>query len=80
MDYCSKSEILAYKDEVLSELYCANTLVDAAKTCCLVKEFNNEYYGIPQSFRSSISNERNQYISMLTIIYDKINNICKIDI
>ncbi len=75
MDYCRKSDLLAYQDEILCELYNTNTLVNATKTCCQVREFNSDYYGIPKDYVPMISNERNEYISMLTIIADKLNYI-----
>ena len=80
MESCRKSDLYAYQDEVLSELYNTNTLVNAMKTCCQAKEFSGEYYGIPKDFIQMISNERNEYISMLTIISDKINHIENINV
>lgn len=80
MDYCRKSDALAYQDEVLSELYSINTLVNATKTCCQLREFNGEYYGIPKDYVPMISNERNEYISLLSILSDKINYIGKLNL
>ena len=80
MEYCRMSDALSYQDEVLSELYNTNVLVNAAKNCCQVREFQGNYYGIPQNFVPMISNERNEYISILTMISDKLNYIGKINI
>ena len=59
-------------DQIMNELYNAKTLVDVAKTSCLARELQGEYYGIPQNYIPLISNERNEYISMFTIISDKL--------
>lgn len=80
MDYCRKSDLLSYQDNVLAEIFDVNTLVNVAKTCCLAREFNANYYGIPKDFIPMISNERNEYISMFTLISDKLSNIEKLSI
>ena len=70
-----KRDILLCQDEVLSELYNVRALANATKTYCEVKEFNGEYYGIPKDYVPMISNERNEYISLLSTLSDKINSI-----
>ena len=70
----------SYYDEVMYELFNTNTLVNVAKLCCQEKEFKGEYYGIPQNFIPMISNERNEYISLLTLISDKLNNINRLNL
>ena len=66
-------------EKILDELYNTDTLVNVTITSCLEKETNCEYYGIPEKFRAMISNERNQYISLLTLISDKIKYINKLN-
>ena len=59
-------------DEIMNELFTTQTLVDVAKASCMTREFKGEYYGIPQNYVPMISNERNEYISLFTIISDKL--------
>ena len=80
MDCCRKSEYLSYQDEVLEGLFDAKTLVNVTKKCCLTREFNGDYYGIPKDYVPMISNERNEYISLLTLISDKLYNIGQLKI
>ena len=75
-----KSDALTYQDKAFDELYSATTLVGATLTCCKEREYNRQYYGIPNDFIRMISNERNEYISLLTIIFDKLQCLNKINI
>lgn len=75
MNINRKNVILSYQDELLNELYNANTLIKAAMTCCQEREFNSEYYGIPQNYVSYISNERNEYLSLLTLAFDRMQYV-----
>lgn len=67
--------ILMYHEKLLNEIYDADVLLKATKCCCQEKEFRGEYYGIPQNFTQMISNERNEYLSLLTLILNKISHI-----
>ena len=64
-----------YNEEIFNELYNAGVLLKATKCCCQDREFRGEYYGVPQSYIINISNERNEYLSLLTLLSDKINLI-----
>ena len=75
-----KSDALSYQDKVFNELYDTNALVNATKIYCQEREFNGEYYGMPKIYTAKVSEERNQYISLLTIISDKLNNINSINL
>ena len=75
-----KSDALSYQDEVFNELYYTKTLVEATKTCCQDREFKGQYYGIPQNYIPMISDERNEYISLLTLISDKLKNMHKLNL
>ena len=66
---------MSYQDEVLNEVYNTNVLVNAIINFCKTREFNREYYGIPQDYVPMISNERNEYLSLLGIISEKLVNI-----
>ena len=71
----NKKNVLAYNEEAVNEIYNVDVLVNAIKCCCMEKEFKGEYYGIPNVFVQQISNERNEYLSLLTILSDKIKYI-----
>ncbi len=71
--------VLAYNEELFSEVYCADVLLNAAICCCKDKEFRGEYYGIPEKFIHNISNERNEYLSLMTLLSDKIKYINKLN-
>ena len=73
-----ESELSEYQSELYTELYNTKTLVNAAITCCQEREFRGEYYGIPHNFTQYISNERNEYLSLLTLAFDKIKYIDKL--
>ena len=80
MDICCKSDILSCQNEIISELYDANTLVNALKAYCQEREFKGEYYGIPKDYISEISEERNEYLSLLMILSDKLKLINKLNL
>ena len=69
------NSVLMYNEEIFNELYNAGVLLNATKCCCQDREFRGEYYGVPQNFIINISNERNEYLSLLTLLSDKINLI-----
>ena len=71
----NRNNALAYTEEVLDEVYCADVLLNATMCCCQEKEFRGEYYGIPEIYTKKISNERNEYLSLMTLLSDKIRHI-----
>ena len=72
MNQNRKSDVLSYNDKLSDEIYNINTLVNAMIICCREKEFKNEYYGIPQKFIPMLSNERNENLSLLSLISNKL--------
>ena len=80
MNYSHISEVILCNDRLSDELYSTCTLVNATRTSCQFKEFNGEYYGIPQSYVKKISDERNEYLSLLDLISDKIGKAYKINL
>ena len=75
-----KNLVTHYQNEISDELYYTITLVNAVKTCCQEKEFSNQYYCMPNNYALKVSDERNEYISMLTLISDKLANIKKLNV
>ncbi len=70
-----KAEVLSCQNEVFHELYSVLALINAIKIICQSKEFNGEYYGISQDFASKLSDERNEYLSLLSLLSDKVSKI-----
>lgn len=75
----NKSNVLSYNEQLCNEVYNADVLLNATICCCQEKEFRGEYYGIPESYTHNISNERNEYLSLLTLLSDKIRYINKLN-
>ena len=70
---------LAYNEEMCDEMYNVEVLINATKCCCQEREFRGEYYGIPERFIQKISNERNEYLSLLAILSDKVRHVIKLN-
>lgn len=70
-----KSDILSCNSKAYDELHNTAVLIHAIKTCCQTREFLGEYYGIPQDFTEMLSNERNEYISLLSMTSDKLDKL-----
>ena len=75
MSLINRNNALVYTEEVIDEVYSADVLLNATICCCQEKEFRGEYYGIPEVFVKKISNERNEYLSLMTLLSDKIRYI-----
>lgn len=73
MDDSRKMDALLCHDEVLSELYNASKLIKVTKISCQEREFSKNYYGISKECIPMLSDERNEYLSLLTVISDKIS-------
>lgn len=74
------SNLLRVHQEAFDELYVIETLVKLTKSSCLDKEFQGQYYGIPQDVSLKLSAERNQYINMLTVLSEKVSNLMDLNI
>ena len=74
------SDALSYNDEAFEELYNTKTLINALLLSCQNREFKGQYYGIPNYAAIKLSNERNEYMSFLTMISDKIDNLKRINL
>lgn len=80
MDEIRKCEILSYQNDLFDALYFANTLVNMTKTSCQDREFKGQYYGMNDDMLKRLSNERNEYIAMLTLISDKLSCILELNL
>lgn len=73
-----ETEINEFYQEAFREMYVVNTLINAVIDNCQGKEFNAQYYGIPQEFTCKISNERNDYLNILYVASDRITELIKL--
>ena len=63
-------------DEVLN---CLESILSVTKYVCQGHEFLSEYYNLQDKGRLFLSEERNQYITMLSLALDKISRLRKIN-
>ena len=70
--------ICKFYQDAFSEMYIVNTLINVAKNNCQEKEFKSEYYGIPMKYISCISDERNDYINILSVVADKLSHLIEL--
>lgn len=76
--YEYKSDILSYNDEAFDELQNTSTLINSLLLSCQDKEFRGQYYDIPEKSVYKLSEERNSYLSLLSMASDKLYNLKKI--
>ncbi len=70
----NSSEVNCINEDMINELYTLESLVKTTVENCLNKECSSEYY--PEEERKRrISEERNDYINILTIALSKIKHI-----
>lgn len=67
--------LLADIDFVFEELDSVQTIIKITKEVCFEKENNSKYYNLPISESSKLSNERNNYINLLSLALEKIDNL-----
>ena len=80
MEKCRKNTALSNIDNAIEELYSVNTYVSITKRFCQEQEFKGEYYGLNYNYLKKLSEERNSYITMLSLIAEKIADIIKINL
>ena len=69
-------KLLKMHEKSFNEMYVVNTIINMMKQSCIERENNCQYYGLKEKkIRHSISDERNDYINMLTILSDKISDL-----
>lgn len=78
MKSTGSKDIRKFYQDAFSEMYVVNTLINVAKSNCQEKEFKAEYYGIPIKYTNYISDERNDYINILSVVADRISNLIEL--
>ena len=76
----SKNSVAIYQNKLFNELYSINTLLNLTKNYCQELEFKVEYYGASKNCIKNFSNERNDYLTMFTIMRNKLNNAISINL
>lgn len=61
------------------EIYSLETVIKALKEICQLKEFSASYYGLNNSFKHTLSEERNDYINLMDIALNKLNKLKSIN-
>ena len=76
MDINQKNILIKTHEKSFHEMYVVNTIISMIKQSCVERENNGQYYGLTEKrIRTLISDERNDYINMLTLLSDKISNL-----
>ncbi len=72
--------IAKINEELFGEIYVLNSAVNMVRNSCFEKENKSIYYGLVNDGVQKISNERNDYINMLTVAADKISNVISLNL
>ncbi len=67
------NKLICSCENLYAELENINTILLMTKTFCINKEFNGIYYSLDKESTLQLSEERNNYINMLTILSEKVN-------
>lgn len=72
--YCNFDAYTCYQ-ESFNKLYMINTLINMVRKMCEEREFKGEYYNISKKSAAKLSEERNDYINVLSIVCDSIADV-----
>lgn len=71
----TQGDVLTQFDATFNELFALKSIIKLTREICLDKEINSSYYNLSAEYKKSLSEERNNYINMLSIALDKVANI-----
>ena len=74
------SKIVAFNQQTFEELYIIDSIIDVTRNTCENFEFNGQYYGITSEKSRHLSAERNNFINMLNILAEHVENIKDLNI
>lgn len=66
-------------EDSINQLFCLESIIKMTKDSCQEKEFSAKYYNLSPKDKYTLSEERNQYINMLNIALDKVNNVIELN-
>ena len=78
MDKCNK-KIYFCCENLYDELFLLESIIKMTKEACLKKEFSAIYYNLSDKERCILSEERNNYINMLSIALEKVDELKEIN-
>ena len=76
----TNNKLLCCYRDAFDELYVVETIVKMTISACQEREFNGQYYDIPVKNIPLLSAERNNYINMLTLLSERVNNIMNLNL
>ncbi len=75
MDYQYRNSLYSKYEQAFNELYILNSLINTTKILCEDREFKGKYYNIDLEKAKMLSEERNEYINMMSVLSDKIKHV-----
>lgn len=72
-DYNKKIHVCC--ENLYDELFLLESIIKMTQEVCLKKEFSSNYYNLSGKEKFTLSEERNNYINMLSIALDKVNEL-----
>ena len=80
MKNLQSKELLSCFDDTFEQLYSLESLIKVIQDSCRNKEIYSIYYHLPLKDKTSLSQERNNYINLLALALDKISNLKEISL
>ncbi len=75
-----KYKLLNYQQANFDELYKADSIVQLTIHSCQEREFSGQYYGASDIVKKKISEERNNYINMMTLLAERVSNMMELNL
>lgn len=73
-------KILSSLDDTFDVLFSLESIIKMTHNTCRDKEIYSIYYDLPNNYKITLSEERNNYINMLTLALDKISNLKELNL
>lgn len=68
-------KIITSIEKSIEEVFTLESVIKLTKETCLEREVTGNYYNLEENAKTSLSEERNHYINMLTIALDKLSKL-----
>ena len=68
-------KILSCFQTTFDELFLLESIIKLTKESWLDREVSSQYYNLPEEKKRHLSEERNNYINMLSIALDRVKNL-----